>query len=215
MVQKQLRHTYGRDPRSTDSRALSSVPLFRYSSTAVLPAGDVSLDVATYGMTYRQRIPLRLALVAVLAAPGTAASIGAQQPAHAAPSSAAPTATERLLYALENEWAQAVVRRDAAAVRRLVAPRWIYSDESGTMNREQGIASFTGGTDTVATAGNDDMHAVVYGRTAIVTGILWMKGRGADGPFDRRYRYTDTWMKLGGRWQCIASQDYLIPGAAR
>ena len=123
--------------------------------------------------------------------------------------------TERRLYALENEWAQGVVKRDASVIRRLVAPRWIYSDEGGTMNREQGIASFTGGTDTVTTAGNDGMHAIAYGNTAIVTGILWMRGRGSGGAFERRYRYTDTWMKLGGRWQCIASQDYLLPVEAR
>jgi ketosteroid isomerase-like protein len=59
------------------------------------------------------------------------------------------------------------------------------------------------------------MHAVVYGNTAIVTGILWMRGHGATGPFDHRYRYTDSWMKLRGRWQCIASQDYLLPAGAR
>lgn len=123
--------------------------------------------------------------------------------------------TARRLYALENEWAQGVVTRDAAVIRRLVAPRWIYSDESGTMSREQGIASFTGGSDTVTAAGNDGMHAIVYGTTAIVTGILWMRGRGSGGAFEHRYRYTDTWMKLGGRWQCIASQDYLLPAEAR
>lgn len=165
-------------------------------------------------MTYRQFLPFRLALVTLLAVTPLAAQ--QVQPAKRRnEAAAAPTATERLLYTLENQWAQAVVRRDAAAVRRLVAPRWIYSDESGTMNREQGIAAFTGGTDTVTTAGNDDMRAVVYGNTAIVTGILWMKGRGAQGAFDHRYRYTDTWMKLGRRWQCIASQDYLLPVAAQ
>ena len=44
-----------------------------------------------------------------------------------------------------------------------------------------------------------------------------MKGRGATrgGPFTHRYRYTDTWMKLDGRWQCIASQDYLMPEPKR
>jgi len=159
---------------------------------------------------------LLILFVTLLAASPLAAQQVQPTKKHAAEAAKpAPTAAERLLYALENEWAQAVVRRDAAAVRRLVAPLWIYSDESGTMNREQGIAAFTGGTDTVTTAGNDDMHAVVYGNTAIVTGILWMKGRGASGTFDHRYRYTDTWMKLGGRWQCIASQDYLLPENAR
>ena len=125
------------------------------------------------------------------------------------------TATQRTLYRLEDRWAQAVVHRDAAAVRRLVAPRWVYSDESGIMNREQGIASFTSGADTVTRSGNERMNAIVYGNTAVVTGILTMEGHNAQGAFTHRYRYTDTWMKLSGRWQCIASQDYLMPEGGR
>ena len=121
------------------------------------------------------------------------------------------TVTQRTLYRLENDWARGVVRRDAATIRRLVAPKWVYSDESGMMNREQGIAAFTSGPDTVTDSGNEQMHAIVYGNTAIVTGILTMRGHNAQGAFLHRYRYTDTWMKLGGRWQCIASQDYLMP----
>ncbi len=165
-------------------------------------------------MTNRLLSARWLVLFALASAP--ASILFAQQGAHSSDSSTAvPTATQKTLYALENRWAEGVVHRDAATVRRLVAPKWIYSDESGTMNREQGIASFTSGTDTVTSAGNDGMHAIVYGNTAVVTGILWMKGHGAQGPFDHRYRYTDTWMKLGGRWQCIASQDYLLPAAAQ
>ncbi|HET9002575.1 MAG TPA: nuclear transport factor 2 family protein [Gemmatimonadaceae bacterium] len=166
-------------------------------------------------MTHRRIHVTRAIAIALVAAIVVATPLAAQQsqPAKrpAEQASSGESATQRLLYALENQWAQGVVRRDAAAVRRLVAPRWIYSDESGTMNREEGIAAFTGGTDTVTAAGNDDMHAIVYGNTAIVTGILWMRGRGTAGAFEHRYRYTDTWMKLGGRWQCIASQDYLLP----
>jgi hypothetical protein len=48
----------------------------------------------------------------------------------------------------------------------------------------------------------------------VVVGILQMKGTGPAGPFTRRYRYTDSWALIGGRWQCIASQDYLMPAAA-
>jgi len=167
-------------------------------------------------MTYRQLSPCQLSFVAIVAALVAAPQLSAQQMSHPRDSSAAaPTATQRTLYALENRWADGVVHRDAATVRQLVAPGWIYSDESGTMNREQGIASFTSGPDTVTSAGNDGMHAIVYGNTAIVTGILWMKGHGSAGAFNHRYRYTDTWMKLGGRWQCIASQDYLLPEAAQ
>lgn len=133
-----------------------------------------------------------------------AASAGAQ-------ASARPSTTERTLFRLEDEFATAVVRRDAASLRRLVAPRWVYSDESGVMTRDAGVAAFTSGADTVTTASNADMHAYVYGNAAVVTGVLRMAGRGPVGAFDRRYRYTDTWAVVGGRWQCVASQDYLMP----
>ena len=38
-----------------------------------------------------------------------------------------------------------------------------------------------------------------------------MRGRGASGPFDRRFRYTDTWHYRDGRWQVIGAHDYLVP----
>ena len=67
------------------------------------------------------------------------------------------------------------------------------------------------GSDTVTWAGNEGMKVHLYGSTAVVTGILAMKGRGKDGSFDKRFRFTDTWKFLDGRWQIIAAQDYLIP----
>jgi ketosteroid isomerase-like protein len=79
------------------------------------------------------------------------------------------------------------------------------------MTKRQLIDALVRGTDTVETAGNEDMKAYVYGNTAVVTGWLVAKGRGRDGPFNRRYRYTDTWAKRGGQWQVIAAHDYLEP----
>jgi len=145
--------------------------------------------------------------------PGTSLAVCALLAARAA--AAQPSAEEHALFALEDQFAQATVRRDAAALRRLVAPRWVYSDESGVMERDAGIKAFTTGSDTVTQAGNDRMRALVYGNTAAVIGELWMKGRGPKGAFAHRYRYTDTWLKLDGRWQCIASQDYLMPEPRR
>ena len=125
--------------------------------------------------------------------------------------SARQNSAERELFRLENEWAHAVVKRDAVILHRMTAPRWVYSDESGVMEREAGIKAFTTGTDTVRDASNERMRALVYDNSAVVIGVLVMKGSGASGPFTNRYRYTDSWVKLDGRWQCIASQDYLIP----
>ncbi|CAN5840371.1 hypothetical protein BH11GEM1_BH11GEM1_10990 [soil metagenome] len=127
----------------------------------------------------------------------------------------AKKSAERELFRLENEWAQAVVKRDPAVLYRMTAPAWVYSDETGVMEREAGIKSFTTGTDTVRNASNEHMRAFVYDKAAVVIGVLVMKGSGASGPFTNRYRYTDSWVRLDGRWQCVASQDYLIPSGKR
>ena len=124
-------------------------------------------------------------------------------------------ADEQALFKLENDWTQAVVKRDAALMHRLTAPKWVYSDESGVMEREAGIKAFTTGSDTVREASNEKMRALIYDKSAVVIGVLVMKGRGPKGAFTNRYRYTDTWVKLDGRWQCIASQDYLMPETKR
>ena len=151
---------------------------------------------------------LVLALLATLLALPIAAPAQAQQVA-------AEKATEKTLFRLENDFAKAVVKRDAAAIRAMTAPHWVYSDETGVMEREAGIKAFTTGTDTVRDASNERMRALVYDNSAVVLGVLVMKGSGASGPFTNRYRYTDSWVKLDGRWQCIASQDYLIPQRKR
>jgi ketosteroid isomerase-like protein len=122
---------------------------------------------------------------------------------------------EKVLFKLEDDFTAAVVKRDAKALGKIVAPKWVYSDESGVMQRGEGIKAFTSGSDTVTSASNADMRALVYPSAAVVIGILQMKGRGPSGPFTRRYRYTDTWVLLDGRWQCVASQDYLMPEKKR
>ncbi len=118
---------------------------------------------------------------------------------------------EQTLFKLENDFVQAVIKRDPKGLEKLTAPKWVYSDESGVMNRAEGIKVFTSGTDTVKTGSNENMKAFVYGNSAVVIGILRLKGSGPKGAFDNRYRYTDAWALIDGQWRCIGSQDYLIP----
>lgn len=120
------------------------------------------------------------------------------------------TPTARALLALEDGWARGVVRRDTAMFRRLLDPRFVYTEDASVMDKEQVIASIRDG-DRVDRATNSGMIIHEHGNTAIVTGILRLEGRGKDGLFDRHYRFTDTWLRRGGRWRIIAAQDYLIP----
>ena len=120
-------------------------------------------------------------------------------------------ATKRQIAALEEDWIKAVVRRDAAAFDRLLAPSFVYTEDDRVYSKAQLIKEVTTGSDTVTSGRNEDLTVRVYGNTAIATGWLILVGRGASGSFERRYRYTDTWLRTGNRWRVIAAQDYLKP----
>jgi ketosteroid isomerase-like protein len=118
---------------------------------------------------------------------------------------------ERTLFALEEDWTRALIQRDAATFDRLLAPDFVYTENDQVMNKEELIRAVVSGSDTVESAWNEDMRAYLHGNAAIVTGWLVMRGRGPAGAFNRRFRYTDTWLNQGGRWRVIAAQDYLVP----
>jgi ketosteroid isomerase-like protein len=50
-----------------------------------------------------------------------------------------------------------------------------------------------------------------FGNTAIVVGDYYEKGIDKGKPWERRGRFTDTWMNLAGRWQCVASHFSVKP----
>jgi ketosteroid isomerase-like protein len=51
---------------------------------------------------------------------------------------------------------------------------------------------------------------VMYGDSAIVTGIYRSKGTYQGGPYEHIGRFTDTWVYTDGRWQCVASHTSLL-----
>src|SRR6266436_557645 len=117
---------------------------------------------------------------------------------------------ERVLLRLEDDWASALVKRDRVTFERLLADGFVYTENDQIMDRRAVLNSVVGGSDTVAAAHNDSMVVHRFGpATAVVTGWLVVGGRGANGEFLHRYRFTDTWVKRGGNWQIVAAQDYV------
>ena len=111
---------------------------------------------------------------------------------------------------LEDQWTTALVRRDTRTFERLLAPNFVYTEDATVMSRGDVIRSVTG-SDRVEWARNEGMKVHDFGDVHVITGVLHLRGRGKQGPFDRRYQFTDTWQRRNGRWQIIAAQDYLIP----
>ena len=147
-----------------------------------------------------------VALALLLLSPPVAARAQGAAPDRAAPVDPAARAVLRL----EDQWTAGLVKRDTALFGRLLAPGFVYTENAELMTRDQVLASVVG-SDTVSEAHNEGMVPHRFGTTIVVTGWLVVRGRGASGDFDRRYRFTDTWLMRGGRWQIVAAQDYLAP----
>ena len=145
-------------------------------------------------------------LLTVVAVP--AALSQPRQPANAAPAQA--------LIALENQWSEAAVTRDGAALDRFYADEYIFTNEDGVAsNKAKEIANITTGVFRLTAYKFSDLKVGVYGDVAVVTGENNIKGTWEDinkdisGP----YRFTDVFVKRGGRWQCVASQSSRITPA--
>jgi ketosteroid isomerase-like protein len=116
---------------------------------------------------------------------------------------------------LEDRFARALPGRDRAAFEKLLWPGFVYTEDAQMMSREELLRALTTGTDRVREAHNEGMRVHGFGGTAVVTGWLVVRGQGAEGRFNRRYRFTDTWMRRGEEWRLVAAQDYLVPAKSR
>lgn len=156
----------------------------------------------THSTTPMHRILVGTTLLFALAAP----PLLAQQKAASATSTAAE------LVRLENQWAAGLVKRDRALFEKLLAPRFVYTENDKLMSRAEVLHEVAEGSDRVTAARNEGMVVHEYGpTTAVVTGWLIVDGRGTGGAFTHRYRFTDTWVKGAAGWQIVAAQDYLAP----
>jgi ketosteroid isomerase-like protein len=113
---------------------------------------------------------------------------------------------EQELIKLETEWNNnALVKHDWAFIDGILADDYITTDSDGVVaNKLQEMAILKSGEEAVTYGVADDFRIRVYGDAAVVT-YRWtykgqVKGKGSSG----QERYTDTWVKRGGRWQCVA-----------
>ncbi len=115
--------------------------------------------------------------------------------------------------ALENAWNDAIQKHDASFYERNLADSTIGTDEDGVvMDKATFIANAKKSVGKIESISFDKFKVQVYGDTAVATGINAIKGTNFKGKdMTGKYPFTDTWIKLGGRWQCVASHNSKMP----
>ena len=101
---------------------------------------------------------------------------------------------------LERAWADAIPRRDAVVVERILADDFIGTDPVGNIfTKATYLPDLQNGVFSAETIGLDELKARLFGNAAVVTSRISIKGKLTGG------RMTNVYVKRRGRWQCVSS----------
>ncbi len=131
-------------------------------------------------------------------------AFGQGTPQAAAPSKS--SSVEKELIKLEEGWGDAWVKCDVAFLDRILADDYTEMDSDGSVStKAQSLADLKSGDFKCTSSVNDDYKVRVYGNAAVVTGRLTMKAQYKGKDISGQYRWTDTFIKRAGHWQCVAT----------
>jgi ketosteroid isomerase-like protein len=116
-----------------------------------------------------------------------------------------PDATK--LLALEHSWNQAQLAGDSSTMDILMADRFVDTEWDGRVFHKAQFLADVRDTSSKPTANvNSDLHVEIYGDTGVVTGAYHATGIYKGKHYDYAGRFTDTWVRKGSGWLCVASQ---------
>lgn len=109
---------------------------------------------------------------------------------------------EAQLKKLEREWFAAVVKNDAATLKRIFADDFTAISSDGTfVNKAEMVAMFSSGKFKLDEIRSDEFKVRLYGTTAVVTGrSTYIRN---DKPLGTS-SHTEVWVKRAGVWKAVS-----------
>ena len=112
---------------------------------------------------------------------------------------------------LELKWTESYKQHSIEILSTLLADDFVITVEDGSVYSKAGYISHTADAKVrVDIAEMTDLKVRIHGDTAVVTGAYHEKGDSGGRTYEYRDRLTDVWMKIGGKWQVVASH-YSVP----
>ena len=113
-----------------------------------------------------------------------------------------PASTEQAIMKLENDWCEALIKNDVAALNAILADDLTEVTPTGNVGNKSSILSGAKSTKvSVCKAGN--MNVRVYGNAAVARGVVTYQDSSLSGDF----QFTDTYVRRNGHWQCVATHE--------
>jgi len=117
------------------------------------------------------------------------------------------------IQALEIAWNHALEAKDANALNMLLANSMVSVDIDGSiMSKGEFLASIKAPDYQPSQAVTEQSTVQMYGDAAVVVGVFRVKGMDKGKAYVHRERFVDTWIKINGTWQCVATTAALITG---
>ena len=135
-------------------------------------------------------------------------------PGAAAPgaSAAATAKAEQELQKAEKDRFEAMVKADAGALDRLLAPELSYTHSNAQVQDKGGfIGDIRSKAIRYLSIEPNDIHVVVFGTTAVVTGGAAVHVIQNGNDLTIKIRYTNVHLNRRGEWQMVAWQATRVP----
>lgn len=113
---------------------------------------------------------------------------------------------EETVLRMEREWCAAYQRSDASAIAEALTDDYTLTDSHGQITtKADDLTDARTGNVHYDVFENSEMKVRIYGdATAIVTGKTTCKGTAAGQPMDVLVQFTDTLVKIDGKWRLAA-----------
>jgi len=110
----------------------------------------------------------------------------------------------------EFAWGVAYINRDLAALERIMADDYTFTDPlGGVTDKRQNLDYISSGQFVIKDTHSRDVRIRIYGETAVVTALANFTARYRGVAVNGSYQYTDVLVRRGGTWSAVASQATL------
>lgn len=109
--------------------------------------------------------------------------------------------------ALDAKLTAAFIARDFQTLGKHMDEGYVIIDPRGEVHsKTKYLKHLTDGTSKVKDLSETDVKVRVFGDTAVVTGLLKVKGKAEDKDVSAEYRWTRVYNKSGDEWLCVLEQ---------
>jgi len=117
---------------------------------------------------------------------------------------------EQTIAALDTEYQAAVQRNDVAVMDRLLADDFVLVTGKGRIYTKGDLLRQAASKAVVYERQEDSNQTVrIWGNTAVITAVLWAKGKDHGRPFEYRLWFSDTYVRTSTGWRYVFGQSSL------